>query len=170
MRDHRGARPGGAWPGSGAGSRERREGGDPKENQIVQILKGADKIELWTTGTDRRTLRPELLDGEARKQAEELREVSSSQLRRFYGTAVAFRQRLQMDPQIGDNEVQAQLAYLKASSAYAAARKQPEALVKFFAAAANSVKSRDDYFCFARHFEAVMAFHKVFGMNKETNR
>jgi hypothetical protein len=53
---------------------------------------------------------------------------------------------------------------LKASAAYAGARarKPPIALVKFFVAAANSVNTRKDYFAFARHFEAVMAFHKVF--------
>jgi len=110
-----------------------------------------------------------LLDGEAQERAKALREVSSSQLRRFYGTTVAFKQRLQLDQRVTNGEVEAQVAYLKASSAYAGARKQPKALVEFFVAAANSVKTREDYFCFTRHFEAVMAFHKVFE-DKRTDR
>jgi CRISPR-associated protein Csm2 len=114
-------------------------------------------------------VRPELLDGEAQERAKALRQVSSSQLRRFYGTAIAFKQRLEMDRRITDGEVEAHVAYLKASSAYAGARKQPKALVEFFVAAANSVKTREDYLCFARHFEAVIAFHKVFE-DKRTDR
>jgi CRISPR-associated protein Csm2 len=110
------------------------------------------------------------LDTEAQERAKALREVSSSQLRRFYGTSVAFRNRLQVDRQVTDGEVEAQVAYLKASSAYAGARKQPKALVEFFVAVANSVKTREDYLCFAKHFEAVMAFHKVFEGDKGTDR
>jgi CRISPR-associated protein Csm2 len=109
-----------------------------------------------------------LLDSEARERAKELRGVASSQLYRFYATAVAFKQRLQIDQQVTDGEVEAQIAYLKASSAYSGARRQAKEqakalpLVEFFAAAANSVRTREDYIGFTRHFEAIMAFHKVF--------
>jgi len=171
--DHRNrprSQPGGARTsgsprtGSGGG----RGSTDQDENEISEILKGKSRIILWSDG-NRRSLRPELLDSEAQDRARALREVSSSQLRRFYGPTVAFKQRLQMDQRVTDIEVEAQVAYLKASSAYAGARKQPKALVEFFVAAANSVKTRDDYLGFTRHFEAVMAFHKVFE-TKRTER
>jgi CRISPR-associated protein Csm2 len=135
------------------------------ETEIVQTLKSPIKINLWTgSNVEDASLRTELLDQEAQDRANELREVASSQLRRFYGPTIAFKQRLQIDSKITDNEVRAQVAYLKASAAYAGARARtpPIALVKFFVAAANSVKTRKDYIGFARHFEAVMAFHKVF--------
>jgi len=83
-------------------------------------------------------------------------------LRRFYGVIIAFKQRLRIDKTVTDGEVRAQLAYTKASAAYAGARRQPEELVKFFVEAANSVNTRDDFDAFARHFEAEVAYHKVF--------
>lgn len=161
---------GNQFPRQAAGGRPRetahgpaaRQRPDQDENEIAQILKSPNRIELWS-GNDRTIFRPELLDSEAQERAKALREVASSQLRRFYGLTVAFKQRLEIDKNVTDSEVEAQIAYLKASSAYAGARKQPKALIEFFVAAANSVKKRDDYICFARHFEAVMAFHKVFG-------
>jgi CRISPR-associated protein Csm2 len=158
-RSHPGGARAGGPPRTGSGGG--RGGSDEDENEIAEILKGSNKIMLWSDG-EQKTLRPELLDAEAQNRARALREVSSTQLRRFYGPAVAFKQRLQMDQSITDREVEAQVAYLKASSAYAGARKQPTALVEFFVAAANTVKTRDDYLAFTRHFEAVMAFHKVF--------
>jgi len=104
------------------------------------------------------------LDQEAQERARRLHAVHSSQLRRFYGAIIAFKQRLRIDKTVTDGEVRAQLAYTKASAAYAGARarKQPEELVKFFVEAANSVNTRDDFDAFARHFEAVVAYHKVF--------
>jgi CRISPR-associated protein Csm2 len=153
--------PTGGRPSESARGPAARHRPDQEDNEIAQILKSPNRIGLWS-GNDRRSFRPELLDSEAQERAKALREVASSQLRRFYGPTVAFRQRLEIDQQVTDSEVEAQIAYLKASSAYAGARKQPKALVEFFVAAANSVKTRDDYICFARHFEAVMAFHKVF--------
>lgn len=143
-------------------------------DEVVQTLKSASKIDFWTDSGPDPTLRPELLDREAQELAKELQsqEVASSQLRRFYGPAIAFKQRLQIDSKITDNEVRAQVAYLKASAAYAGARarKTPTALVRFFVTVANSVKTRKDYIAFARHFEAVMAFHKVFEEKQSARR
>ena len=167
-RGHSGNKPGDGRPGAFAhGPTGGQRGSDQDENEIAQILKSTKRIELWS-GSNRRTLRPELLDSEARERAKELRGVASSQLYRFYATAVAFKQRLQIDQQVTDGEVEAQIAYLKASSAYSGARRQAKEqakalpLVEFFAAAANSVRTREDYIGFTRHFEAIMAFHKVF--------
>lgn len=156
-----GSRPGGqsgSRPGGGyKGGRRQTDHND----EISDALRGTDKIDLLSSG-NRPSIRPELLDREAQERAKALREVPSSQLRRFYGQAVAFKQRLRIDSHITESEVAAQVAYLKASSAYAGARKQPKPLVEFFVAAANSVKTREEYLAFAKHFEAVMAFHKVF--------
>jgi CRISPR-associated protein Csm2 len=167
QRSQSGREPGGARPGrSITGGVDGTPGRD--DGEIAEILKSSNRIELWS-GSDRKTLRPDLLNREAQERAKALRQVASSQLRRFYGPTVAFKQRLEIDRQVTNSEVEAQVAYLKAISAYAGARKQPRALVEFFVAAANSVKTREDYVCFTRHFEAVMAFHKVFE-DKRTER
>src|SRR5947208_3407205 len=105
--DHRNrprSQPGGARTG---GSPRGRGSADQDENEIVEILKDKNKITLWSDG-ERKTLRPELLDAEAQDRARALREVSSSQLRRFYGPAVAFKQRLQIDQNVTNSEVEAQ--------------------------------------------------------------
>ena len=56
--------------------------------------------------------------------------------------ATAFKRRLETDNSLSDNDVQAQMAYLKAAAAYAAMRGQREELVRFFTTHANSIKGR----------------------------
>jgi CRISPR-associated protein Csm2 len=174
MQQHRGGRPPfqqGPRPGGGQSyggypsgrDRPRDEAGD---SEIQRALQSTEKLDFWTGDSDRRTLRAELLDKKAQETAQKLRDLPPTQLRRFYAPVVAFRQRLRLDREISDAEVEAQAAYLKASAAYAGARKQPKALVDFFVAATNSIKKRDDFEAFARHFEAVVAFHKVYGSEK----
>jgi CRISPR-associated protein Csm2 len=152
----------GAFPPGGG-----RDGGHgPDDSDIVKALQGTGAIALWAD-EDRKNLRAELLDQDAQDWARKLRDVPSSQLRRFYGPVVAFKQRLQIDKNVTDGEVRAQTAYMKASAAYAGARKQPKELVEFFVEAANSVRTRDDFAAFARHFEAVVAFHKVYAPERK---
>jgi CRISPR-associated protein Csm2 len=79
-----------------------------------------------------------------------------------------FKRRLELDAdqRIGDDDVQVHMAYLKAAAAYAVTRRQPDELVRFFTIHANSVKTRAQYGTFCRHFEAVVAYHKVFGIER----
>jgi hypothetical protein len=116
MTQGHGSRPGGQPPGGGYDRNGRGRRPPDHNDEIAQALIGTGKIDLWSGG-NRPSLRPELLDADAQTRAMSLREVPSSQLRRFYGQAVAFKQRLQIDGRIADTEVRAQVAYLKASSA-----------------------------------------------------
>lgn len=136
-------------------------GGD---NEIEDILKSSAKINLWKQDNNKKVIRSELLDGEALQTAKELKDLASSQLRKYYAPVVALKSRLNLDANksITDSEIKAQMAGMKASSAYAAARKQPKAVTEFFTKAANSIENRDDFMVFAKHFEAVVAFHKIF--------
>ena len=59
---------------------------------------------------------------------------------------------------------------MKANAAYAGVRDQPVALVDLFVAASNSVRTGKEFLAFARHMQAVVAFHKVYGTQKEGAR
>jgi CRISPR-associated protein Csm2 len=162
MRNDRGPRPGqtsrgGQRPSGG------QEGGS-RADRVKAALRSGDRVGYVSAEKPG----PEFLDDEARIQAEKFERLPPSQLRRFYGMATDFKRRLELDTEerLGESEVQAQMAYLKASAAYAAMRNQPEELVRFFTVHANSVRTPAHYRIFCRHFEAVVAYHKVFGRER----
>ncbi|MCX7685115.1 MAG: type III-A CRISPR-associated protein Csm2 [Acetobacteraceae bacterium] len=102
------------------------------------------------------------------KQAEEvarkLATVPARQLRRFYAEVMALKRRAERTA-ISDAEIVAQMTLLRAKAAYTWGRqtRYPGELVAFFTRHAHSVTSKKDFLHgFQPHFEAVMAFHKVF--------
>lgn len=115
-------------------------------------------------GPDGRTPRPELFDAEARAEALAWARIKSSQLRRFFGQVMADRRQFELKgPQARNEEAQVAMALLKAGAAYAAAREPDrKPLAEFAAHHAKLVKTLADHRAFARHFEAVVAWHKVF--------
>jgi len=113
---------------------------------------------------------PALLDAGAQKTAQDLAEIPTTQIRRFFGQVSAIKRRLEMDRDkaITEGEIQAQLAFLKASTAYAAGRDGKNLpVLRFMVRHANTVRTRDDFSAFHRHFETVVAFHKVYGKDSE---
>jgi|SRR5271155_2094492 len=140
----------------------RPAGGGPLEDRIKGILRTTEGVAYVSAANPG----PDFLDRDARQQAEDFHDLHTSQLRRFYGMATTFRRRIEIDDTLGDDDVQAQMAYLKAAAAYAAMRRQPEELVSFFSKHANSVKTRAQFERFCRHFEAVVAYHKVFSSER----
>jgi CRISPR-associated protein Csm2 len=163
MRNERGPRSGHHSPGSQRPSGG-QEGGSSRADRVKAALRSSDRVGYLSAEKPG----PEFLDEGARSQAEKFERLPPSQLRRFYGMATDFKRRLELDTdgRIGDTEVQAQMAHLKASAAYAAMRNQPEELVRFFTVHANSVHTPAHYRTFCRHFEAVVAYHKVFGRER----
>ncbi len=153
------------------------------DNEIETILKSKDKISIWADG-NKQTIRKELLDSEALATATNLKDLPSTQLRKFYVPIVALKSRLNLDlgNKITDLDIVALVAGMKANSAYAAGRVKPKSntpkeedvkkyeaaryLVSFFTKAANTIQDRADYLAFARHFEAIVAYHKIFDKNK----
>ncbi len=152
---------------------------------IEERLRSQDKVQYFTVGNDtqdgdktRRPIRPDLLDDEAERVAKLMQDIPASQLRRFFGTVMDLKRRLEADPELRQKPefIQAELAFLKASAAYTAKRLNyhrnerwqgdPLELVSFMTRHRNSVKSADDFEAFAKHFEAVMAFHKVYGRER----
>jgi CRISPR type III-A-associated protein Csm2 len=112
----------------------------------------------------------DLLGSKAEEVAKKLDTVPASQLRRFYAEVMALKRRAELTD-ISDAEIRAQLMLLRAKAAYTWKRqekKYPEELVAFFNRHAHSVTSKTDFLRgFQPHFEAVMAFHKVFEVKKD---
>ncbi len=108
--------------------------------------------------------RAALFDAEAQEEAGGWKEIKSAQLRRFFGQVMADRRQFELKgAEARDEEAQVAMALLKASTAYTAAReKSRQPLADFVAHHAQRVKTIADFRVFARHFEAVVAWHKVF--------
>lgn len=156
--------------GGDFGDRSRNSAGGDVGN-VQKALLGKEKIDFWEKG-NRRELRKEVLDEEAFSVAVKLKNIDPAQLRRHFAPIVALRQKItnsiNEDKPISDVEVQAQIAGLKAIAAYTIARESNASrrqenmeLVHIFVRASNSVHDRDDLSAFVRHFEAVVAYHKV---------
>ncbi len=141
------------------------------EQDIRQILASLDRVEKGYYGADKR-LRPDLLDKDAQAAAKRLETIPVTQLRRFFGQVSAIKRRLDMDQgkEVAESEILAQVAYLKASAAYAAGRDKKNApMLRFLVTHANTVASRADFLAFHRHFETVVAFHKVYAIDNKQN-
>ncbi len=113
----------------------------------------------------------ELFDEWAQKEARLWVEsgIASAQLRRFYGKVMADKRLFELKGKEARNEeAQVAMALLKAATAYAAARdKKRKPLAEFVEHHASVVRTLDDFQLFARHFEAVVAWHKVFEEKKQ---
>lgn len=126
-----------------------------------------------------RSVRPELLDEEARKLAKEISGVKTTQLRRFYNNVVQLQRRLdqlaenQADPNAREqafDRLRAEFKLLKARAHYAYARSEkmfPKPLLQFFVDHTHAVKTVRDFDAFCQHFQAVVGFHQYYGEDKE---
>lgn len=109
-------------------------------------------------------LRPALFDEEARAEAERWQGIKSAQLRRFFGAVTAFVRKAELarGGRLTDTDAQVDMALLKASATYAAARSREHRPIReFFEHHAKLVTGLEGYRDFARHFEAVVAYHKA---------
>jgi CRISPR-associated protein Csm2 len=152
--------PAGAGGGGGGG------GAGVGDAEVAALLKPPAEREQYF-GPNGRTIRPDLLDARAQEMAAKLAELPNTQLRRFYDPVVALRLKAQAG-KLDAEQVKAELAMMKARAAYAHKRpgqKVPAELVKFFTRHAASVDSPEKLVAFARHFEAIVAYHRVYNPN-----
>ena len=123
--------------------------------------KNADKLarpDRYTARTEigLEEIRPELVDREAREEAERCQQVSDTQMRRFFGAAKA--EHMSME---SENQARVAMALLKAKAHYAAKRdKKNRELAEFFGHHTGLIKTIVDFSHFMQHFEAVIAYHK----------
>jgi CRISPR type III-A-associated protein Csm2 len=155
--------PGGADRRAGAAAAGGSSGGE-RSAAIEEALKPPREREAYFQANST-AARPALLDAEAQRIAKALATVPPSQLRRFYAEVMALRRRLDLDASLPDDEISAHLALLKAKAAYTCKRAEryPIDMVKFFTLHAASADGREKFMRgFQPHFEAVMAYHRVF--------
>ena len=155
-------------------------GGQNTAKRIEQRLRDPARIIYFDKPTEpnaKPAPRKELFDKEAETLAKKLAGIPASQLRRFYTGVRAIKRQLDLDPNLGIDFIKAELALLKARSAYALARldyraddqKDPDQLLTLLVRHGNSFEDRKSFNAFVRHFEAIMAYHKVFE-EKRANR
>ncbi len=107
-------------------------------------------------------LRAELYGDEAQKWAKYMKDVNTSQIRRFYAQIIADKRKFELKNSESSNAARLAMAVLKANTAYAGARdKKNKVLADFADHNAKLVKSIKDFMAFCRHFEAIIAWHKV---------
>lgn len=171
--------PGGGGPRSGVGhggARPPQGGGAPPQNhggsdrgRIEDLLRPPAQPERYFSANDSNAIDKEFLGAKAEAVARNLAEVPASQLRRFYAEVMALKRRAELAG-ASDEEIRAQLTLLRAKAAYTWQRQSryPGELVAFFNRHAASVKTKRDFLRgFQPHFEAVMAFHKVFERKRD---
>lgn len=147
-------------------------GTDAGQKSIADLLRPPSQTVVYFTANDRRTVRPALVGAEAEEVAKNFATLPASQLRRFYADVMALKRRIEHGAAT-DDEVVSRMMLLRAKAAYTRARQKsyPDELVTFFTRHAAAVKGREDFLRgFQPHFEAVMAFHKVFERKKDDDR
>ncbi len=116
-------------------------------------------------------LRPELFDSEARAQATAMKGIAHSQIRRFFAQVMADKRRFDLSGEAAETEARVAMAMLKAKAAYTAGRDDKnQPLSDFVSHHAGLVNTITDFSHFARHFEAVVAWHKVEEKSNKKNK
>lgn len=120
------------------------------------------KPRLSSYANEQGHLRPEVVDSEARSEADlwVQSKISYSQIRKFFGAVRGDERRFALtDP--SDAEAQVAMMMLKTKAHYAAAREgKHKPIADFFTHHAQLVKTPSDFGFFLRHFEAAVAYHK----------
>lgn len=146
--------------GKAGGAPERGALKTPQASLEDLLKPPAEKVRYRLDGG---ALDASLLDQQAQERAQEISEMDNTQLRRFYSPVVALRDRA-LARRTDAEEIKAELALLKARIAYARARdnkRVPAQFVRLITAHVSSIDSIDDFIAFARHFEAVVAYHRA---------
>jgi len=126
---------------------------------------------------EKMNLREALVDEEAEAEAKRIEAMSHSQLRRYYGEVLAIRRRLEHESNNRVNVSRAEVfaalrpefKMLRAKAYYANGRDRrtfPNEMKEFIEKHVASVSTDRDFDAFCRHFEAVVAFHKVYGKDR----
>ncbi len=119
-------------------------------------------------------VRPELLDKDAREQAQAFinrqrrqETLSSSQLRRFYNEFKRLKTRFDNDENKDFAAIKPLIKMQKSKSAYASnpnKPKIPNAFHKFIEKNVDSIQGPEDFNAFMLHFEAVVGFFYAEGI------
>ncbi len=151
----------------------RQSGGPPPREEIRLPDPQPVKYFVDENGVNAR-LDPDLLDKTAEEWAKKFDQLSASQLRRFYEHVLGLQRQLELESRDGDREasfdrLRADFKMLKAKAAYAYKRqgaKIPRDFLQFVVNHVKAVNTARDFEAFAKHFQAVVAFHKFYEKEK----
>jgi CRISPR-associated protein Csm2 len=113
-------------------------------------------------------LKHELLDDQARKSAEDFKDLKTTQMRRFYDDLKAIERKIMVGKDIKEQQAnferdRALIVMFKAKAVYAEKRKvAPPSFTQFIFDHVASINDLNDFKGFLKVFEAVVAFHKFF--------
>lgn len=166
---HRPGQSGGRGGGFGGGPRDGAPSGGSQQTPLLARLRDQQRITYTRpsqSNTAKPAPRPELFDEEALAVAQKLAGIKASQLRRFFGAVQTLKRKLQLDGRLDLEFIKGEMALLKAKSGYMLQRlhkgdEDAWDLLTLLVRHGRSIENRDDFFTFARHFEAVMAYHKM---------
>lgn len=136
------------------------------DREMVELLKPPTGPKPYLVRrNDKMVINADLFEQRARAIAEELvaANLNNTQLRRFFSPIVELKNKV-LAGAIYSAELKAELALLKARAAYAKKRpgvKVPDALVRLFTDHAHWVDDGEELLAFARHFEAIVAYHRA---------
>lgn len=127
--------------------------------------------------TSEGNLREDLVDAEAEKMGQALCGVAPAQLRRYYEDVINIRRRLEheaanvagADPEKIWLKLRPEFKMLRAKAYYANKRSEKvftREFRDFIERHVSSVETLKQFGAFCRHFEAVVAFHKVYAKDK----
>ena len=117
---------------------------------------------------EKKRLKPELLDDQARKNAEDFKDLKATQMRRFYDDIKAIERKIMAGKDLQEQQAnferdRALIVMFKAKAVYAEKRKvAPRAFTQFIFDHVASINDIKDFKGFLKVFEAVVAFHKFF--------
>lgn len=119
----------------------------------------------------KKRLKPELLDDQARTDAENFKGLKATQMRRFYDDLKAIERKIMsgdlQEQQANFERDRALIVMFKAKAVYAEKRKvAPRAFTQFIFDHVASIKDLADFKGFLKVFEAVVAFHKFYSPEK----
>lgn len=153
---------------SPATTRSMGPGGREESVNLAALLRPpATPIRYFLTDAEgKRAPDPELFDAKAQEVAQRLadRKLPTTQLRRFFSPVVALRLQVEAG-EITPDQLRAELGLLKARLVYAHKRPGmtvPAELVRLFVEHGASIRDNEDFVVFARHVEAVVAYHTAF--------
>lgn len=135
---------------------------------------GAGKFSYFTAEGN---LREALVDHEAEEQGKALKDVAPAQLRRYYEDVLNLRRRLEhesanvpgADPEKIWQKLRPEFRMLRAKAYYAHKRSEKVFTAEFrnfIEKHVRSVETLKEFLAFCRHFEAVVAFHKVYAKER----
>lgn len=143
-----------------------------ESKKVIQWFTDDNKTDDNKTEDNKKTIRPELLDEEAKKEAKDWldgergnKEFTKSQLRRYYNEVKNLERQLKAlsDTKTGWDNVYPMVKMLKSKIAYDKNRensKIPDAFENFIRNCVDSIKTEEDFKAFVKHFEACVGFFK----------